>query len=306
MLIDIFNEIPWQKFQQLKDIKNLPLNEQEEKYQYYLSELNLARDFYYQYQVKGKRSGNTTNAKPCSEGMDVVFLIDYTASMGAEIDDVKLNVISIVNTIITESGGDYRLGLTLFDEYEVAGTIPYASKTAYTSLPASQKITTSPSTNPTTGRDIYQVLTTMEMMSLGNQATFNTQLGLLNTVSFPLGKGAGSASTGEPGDISLQEIINNDFVGTFREGVAKLIILMTDDEPGGYNGDYDSNTISRLEALKTTCINEGIQLLVLSQLAILPNTSYRIISDNADGLYDNTLDSTTVISSIEDICTLNV
>jgi len=44
MLIDIFNEIPWQNFQQLESIKDLPLNEQKEKYEYYLSEIELARD----------------------------------------------------------------------------------------------------------------------------------------------------------------------------------------------------------------------------------------------------------------------
>ena len=303
MIIDIFNEIPWQAFQNLEYIKKLPLNEQKEKYDKYISEVELARDDYYQYQVKGPRTGESPLA--CSAGMDVVFVIDYTASMSNAIDAVQTAVASIVNTIITESGNDYRLGLVLFDEYEGNGTITYGTNPLYTNLPASQRIISGPNSNPNTSHGVIQVLTAYEMMSSNNQSSFEDQLDELNG-SLPLGRGAGAVTTGEPGDIALLEVIDNNFAGAFRSDVAKLIILFTDDEPGGYDGIANNPAIvTRLESLRDTCINENIQLITLSSLAILPNTSYRIISDNAAGIYDNSLAPSVAIQAIEDICTEN-
>jgi hypothetical protein len=195
----------------------------------------------------------------------------------------------------------------LFDEYEGGGAATYANELPYTSLPASQKIitptTSIPGTNPQ--KSVFQVLTTMEVMSTANEISFKTQLDYLNG-GMSLGRGAGAVTTGEPGDISLLEVIDNNFAGTFRSNVAKLIILITDDEPGGYDGqDNNPDIVTRLESLRDTCISEEIQLLVLSQITILPNTSYRIISDNADGSYDNSLSASTVITAIENICVEN-
>jgi hypothetical protein len=53
--MDIFNELAWHQFKQLKEVRNLPLNEQVNKYNKYLWELSLARDYYLQYQPKGPK-----------------------------------------------------------------------------------------------------------------------------------------------------------------------------------------------------------------------------------------------------------
>jgi len=53
--MDLFNELAWRQFKQLKEVRDLPLNEQIDKYNRYLWELSLARDYYLQYQAKGKR-----------------------------------------------------------------------------------------------------------------------------------------------------------------------------------------------------------------------------------------------------------
>ena len=53
--MDLFNELAWYQFKILKEVRDLPLNEQVDKYNKYLWELSLARDYYLQYQVKGKR-----------------------------------------------------------------------------------------------------------------------------------------------------------------------------------------------------------------------------------------------------------
>jgi hypothetical protein len=304
MLIDIFNEIPWQSFQQLEAIKNLPLNEQKEKYEYYLSEIELARDYYYQYQVKGAPNGNTSTGgdyASCSSGMDVVFIIDYTLSMVGAITNIKNQVLSIVNTIIAESNGDYRLGLVIFDEYSGTYTspnqIPYGTSTDYTDLPADQRIINQ-------GTNHFQVLTTMEVMSNQNQSSFEDQLSVLSTPSFPIGNGDGAD---EPGDLASEEIVDNDFAGSFRNNVAKLCIIITDNKPGGDNDKYDQDTIDRLNQTATNASNDSIQFLVMSTQTppITPDTGYRILSDNTGGIYTNSFTPTAIIQAIEDLCTDN-
>ena len=328
MIIDIFNEIPWQAFQNLEFIKKLPLNEQKEKYDKYISELSLAKDFELQYQVKGPRSGN--NLPACSAGMDVIFCIDYSGSMGSAIDAIKTDVTNIVNTIIAESGDDYRLGLVLFDAYRSTqtpqpGYTDYSTKIAYTSLPTSQKIITPYTTpGPNSGYgtnppatppyfDVYQALTTVEMMSTKNQASFDTILQKLNTTDFPIGGGAISQAP-EPGDLAIEEIINNDFAGAFRSNVAKLIITISDNYPGGNAEDYDADVISRLQTLVTTSTSQQIQHLVMLKMDLnqnlnpkimAPNTGYRILSDNTNGEFVNDFAPANIITTIENICVEN-
>ena len=320
MLIDIFNEIPWQSFQQLEAIKNLPLNEQKEKYGYYLSEIELARDYYYQYQVKGNPPLTTPTPPACSAGMDVIFVIDFTGSMGSEIDDLKTDIASIVTTIETESNNDYRLGLVIFDAYQAGNNVRYASSTTYINLPASQKIITPDvaagpgSGSP--GKMVYQALTALEMMSPNNQSTFDTVLQQLNTSSpsgIPLGGGA-IFDGPEPGDLAIEEIINNDFAGAFRSNVAKLIITISDQYPGGFKEDYDADVITRLQTLVTTSVANDIQHLAMIDLSssqpdnpdpMAPNTGYRILTDNTNGEFVNSMDPASIITAIEDICVEN-
>ena len=49
--VDIFNEISWQKFTQLPEIKLLPLNEQTKKYNLYINELTYERNVYLKWLV---------------------------------------------------------------------------------------------------------------------------------------------------------------------------------------------------------------------------------------------------------------
>ena len=52
-MFNIFEEITWPQFQNQDGIRHLSLNEQITKYNQYISELSLARDYYFQFQVKG-------------------------------------------------------------------------------------------------------------------------------------------------------------------------------------------------------------------------------------------------------------
>ena len=52
----------------------------------------------------------------CSKAMDVVFLLDYTASMANDMNTLKSNVASISSKVVERSGGDYRLAAVLIDQ----------------------------------------------------------------------------------------------------------------------------------------------------------------------------------------------
>ena len=53
--MDIFNEILWPQFIKLNEIRNLPINEQVNRYNQYIYELNEARHSWISYQNKGPK-----------------------------------------------------------------------------------------------------------------------------------------------------------------------------------------------------------------------------------------------------------
>ena len=55
-------------------------------------------------------------ANPCSQGLDVCFIIDYTSSMGGVIETVKDGLADVIAHIDTESSNDYRLSMITVDE----------------------------------------------------------------------------------------------------------------------------------------------------------------------------------------------
>tara|TARA_R110002153_G_scaffold253386_1_gene411380 strand:- start:27 stop:914 length:888 start_codon:yes stop_codon:yes gene_type:complete len=205
------------------------------------------------------------------------------------------------------------------------GSIP----NTWNDLPAAQKVVTTRSDNPNNIATppappayigVYQILTAMEVMSDANEATFTTQLNILNDpTNFPIGGGAISQGP-EPGDLAIEQIIDNDFAGAFRNNVAKVIITISDNYPGGYTENYSqvalnpNPVIDRLEALKTTSINEKIQHLVMIKLDSLTikdpkpmaaDTGYRILLEGTDGVFVNSFDPTDIIQAIKDLCIIN-
>ncbi len=64
--MNIFEELSWPQFQQLNEIRLLPLNEQVRYYNQYLYELSEARQSWIIYQNKGLR--RTTPTPPVEEG----------------------------------------------------------------------------------------------------------------------------------------------------------------------------------------------------------------------------------------------
>lgn len=231
----------------------------------------------------------------CSSGMDVVFLIDITGSMGNAINNIKSQVSSIVSTIVTESGGDYRLGLVTFDEYTSGTVSNYSSKPDYTSLPASQKFVN-------TGVNIYQWITAFETMSTTNEATFTTQLNKLNTSAIPMGSGMG---TPEPSDMGISRILApNNITGSFRPGVAKFIIVITDAPPSGDNDNYDSTDIGYINGvLEAACIAQDVKILLMSTAGV---NALNTLATNTGGVVSNSFSPAAIIAAIEQVCNTTV
>jgi hypothetical protein len=229
--------------------------------------------------------------------MDVVFLVDYTGSMGSAIDNVKSSISSIVSTIQTESNNNYRLGLMVYDEM-YTNPPAYSQLTSYTSLPSSQKFT-----NYNLVFDLTQWITVMEKMSLNNISSFTTQLNLLNTPSFPLGNGG---EFPEPADMGVELISTSRYpgysymAGTFRNNVAKLIILITDARPSGNNDTYDTTDITLINDLIPVLVNQNIQVLLMTT-TISSNALYTL-ANGTNGLVSNSFSPASIITAIQNIC----
>ncbi|GAB3419423.1 hypothetical protein GCM10027516_14870 [Niabella aquatica] len=242
----------------------------------------------------------------CDAGMDVVFLIDYTGSMGGAIDSIKKEVNNIVNTIVTESGGDYRLALGLFDEYQKGTGPSYSASPAFMALPGSQKKVI------TSGTTTDQHLTMMEAFAPANASSFATQLSFLNNnPNMPMGWGIGGP---EPGDLLLNEVLNNGFAGAWRSGnITKLAIIITDAPAGGNDDNATAADDAYLQNLATVANNMGVQCVLLTTFSGNPtypaNYQLQLINNNTGGsavvapTFSNI--SEDIIAQIEHICDKN-
>ena len=241
----------------------------------------------------------------CNQGVDIVFLVDYTASMGGSIDGVKAGIANILSTINAESSGDFRIGLCIFDETTSSSNSNYGGTSAYTSLPANQKVII----NSGSGKN--QHITCLQPMNIiGNTTEFQTKLALLNTSNLPLGNGQ---LTPEPGGLGVNEIVANSIAGSFRSNAIKVIILITDAVPGGFD-DASSTTDQNYfnNVLIPLCDTNGVQALIQSSrtfnyggnyynnlaLGTTPLGRYDYVSFDTAGNWINT----GLIAGIEGLC----
>ena len=231
----------------------------------------------------------------CTDGMDVVFLVDYTGSMGGAIEGIKSSILSIVNTIQIESINNYRLGLVTFDEYSNPSMSNYSSNSEYISLPISQR-----KINIGLGNH-SQWITAWEKMGTNNITTFSTQLSKLNGI-IPLGDGVG---TPEPSDMGVDLISTNNylgyeyFAGTFRTGVSKLIILITDAPPSGNDDDYNLTDITFINGLIPQLYNQNIRVLLMTTYS---STALDTLATGTNGSVTIGFSPGNIITSIQNIC----
>tara|TARA_Y100000385_G_scaffold163496_1_gene169438 strand:+ start:514 stop:2025 length:1512 start_codon:yes stop_codon:yes gene_type:complete len=247
-------------------------------------------------------------ANPCSQGLDVCFIIDYTGSMGGVIETVKDGLADVIAHINTESSSDYRLSMITVDEKSNANPT-YAACSQYTSLPASQKVVNQGASGK------YQIITAWEMFpptSNNNSTTFTTAVDNLNggvsgSSCIQLGNGVNGP---EPMDLGLGLVINsNNFVNDFRSQAAKYIIMITDAAPGGGDDAFTSDDYYNVLTLTATCVFRGIKVFVLglgvnSNITISGTVRYpwRELADQTGGTWDTTYDTTDVEEDITVAC----
>jgi hypothetical protein len=209
-------------------------------------------------------------AAACSNGLDVVFLLDYTSSMGSAINTIKAGIASTISTIQTESGTNaYRLALVLADEASTS-TTTYSTSVDYLALPG--PTTSVPQRIVNTGiGGKYQYITAVEKFATNNSTSFTTQLNKIYNGTdvqggpaptyWPIGSGVGGP---EPTDMALGFVVeSNAFAGTFRTGVAKYVLIYTDNFPSGNDDAFNDTDVARLNSLAQTCLTQGIKCFVL-------------------------------------------
>jgi hypothetical protein len=251
----------------------------------------------------------STTTAPCSNGLDVIFLLDYTGSMGTTITTIKAGIPSTITTIQTASGtNDYRLALVISDE-GATSTPTYATSVNYLALPAAQKIT---NTGSSGGAPRYQFSTAVEKFATNNSASFTTQLNKIDTgaapINWPIGDGVGGP---EPTDQSLGFCIEGlNFAGAFRTNVAKYVLIYTDNYPSGDDDAFNAADITRLNSLAQTCLLQGIKCFVLGDgvnktytppggIASYP---WRVFADATNGAWNQSYSTATVNALITNGC----
>lgn len=147
--------------------------------------------------------------------MDVAILMDTTSSMRGAISNVKVEADNLVDKIVTASGGDYQLAFVTFED-----TIQ-----VMTDLQAG--------TAPTIKAQIAGV------QAVGGEIVAEASDEALNTVIHGLSAGGGRPQSGS-------------FNGAWRsDGVTKIIILITDAPPGGFNDAYEWGVDDVSAAMRT-------------------------------------------------------
>ena len=264
-------------------------------------------------------NSSTTNAAEgdiCDDGMDVIFVVDYTASMGGAIAGVKSGIADIATEIIAQTAGNYRLGLVLYDEYNTTGsnsTILYSTSGYYQNLPTDQKIIDVNGTK----RQVYTC--PEKMASVGNITTFTNNLNSIATgtagngnssTGMSLGNGVGGA---EPGGLATYKAAIDSFAGQWRSGVLKVIIHITDNYPGGSDDSYTATDLNYFQNTLTPALdNNNIQFFHNSDDGenTGPNIAYKYLVENTTpaGLgnyavnYSNSNWTTALEQGLEDLC----
>jgi hypothetical protein len=132
--------------------------------------------------------------------MDVAFVVDDTGSMSGAINNVKAELSSILDSIETSSGNDYRLALVTFKD----------NVTVQENFSANNRVSITPKI--------------MGLTAGGGNNEPEASDEALNTVINAL------AASGRPQNI--------DFNPAFRSTALKIIILVTDARPGGFDDQF--------------------------------------------------------------------
>ena len=247
-------------------------------------------------------------AESCDNGMDVAFIMDYTGSMQNEIETLKSGFASLITTIQGQvsAGNEYRISISTADEAIGILNPNYSACVEYTSLPAAQRLNYPGNSN-------HQLfITAWEMFQTNNATTATTQLNLLNGggASPCVQMGSGGSSGPECTDQAINRILNNNFTGALRSGIAKFIIVGTDVLPGGDDGSFDANDWTFIQTLATQALTQGVKIFILGAGVDATYTPpggsvvypWRYLATTTGGNYNNSFDTTTIQNEIISAC----
>ena len=238
----------------------------------------------------------------CSKAMDVVFLLDYTASMANDMNTLKSNVASISSKVVERSGGDYRLAAVLIDQDNSPPSY-WSNGTVVAQLNAANRYNSG---------TVY--LAAMIPFASANKSDFDNKIGYLNqstnsATSMMLGDGL---LVPEPNDVAIDRVLNNNLAGSFRTGVNRMIILITDHAPDGdgddaFNGAEEyakMGTLSNQAVVNTTTISiiGSISNLTSSDGSTTIHDIYNGYANNTGGSANFSGSPANVNTFIDNIC----
>jgi hypothetical protein len=158
--------------------------------------------------------------------------VDNTSSIGDKpLTELQNGIASVLNDIQTASGGDYRLALVTPDDDQVDVRLPFSANNRAAFVSALNSI---PQTS-------------------GNHVPESTDECLNTILNALAASGRINPRNCTPPDSPLQI---NDFTPGFRSGALKLVVMITDAEPGGFCDVGDNGTEAHQYALqaRSSCV----------------------------------------------------
>ena len=196
----------------------------------------------------------------CGLGLDVALILDYTSTMGSEINAIKTGFASLVSTISNQvtGGNNYRIGIVTSDETAGVNQVPtYNTSSAYVALGATQKIVNQ-------GVGNTQFITAWEKFADNNGTSATTQINKLNSGNPTAGVPLGGGNNGpDPTDMALAQVLSGGFLNVFRANVAKYIILITDGLPSGNDDAFTLTDVNQVQAIGNIANIQGVKVFVL-------------------------------------------
>lgn len=158
--------------------------------------------------------------------MDVVFVIDNSGSMTAVISEVQKQVGKIADAVAAASGGDYQFGLIAMPANDVDVFLDMAPQNRADLNTAVNKMTTVSSCGP----------------GIAYDEAFDTILNHLGPRTGSSGSQSGS------------------FTGQFRANAAKIIILITDTGPQGFDCGTTPAHVQKAHEMAVLAASQGVHI----------------------------------------------
>lgn len=162
--------------------------------------------------------------------LDVVFVVDTTGSMGPAIDNVKEQIVELTHEIEQVSGGDYRIGLVEFRDH-ITVTSAFAAGNAEQLRDDVATLSASGGGGSPEAWD-EALVTVVEERSAARTANDS---------------GRSGAQTG-------------DFDVPWRDEAEKIVLLITDATPAGFDDEYDVEDQDRAYAAAVKAKERDIRI----------------------------------------------